>query len=307
MALPPLHAHRLGRAYGPDSSAEALAGALAAGVDGLETDVCLTADGELVLLHDPLLSLGTTIDGWAHERTSVEIARASLLDRGGRPTAERPLLLDELLAATPPELPLQVEVKAHADRDLARRTAAAICERFRRRPERDQIEVISFHSAACATAAAYGFRSRLVVFADYAPEALAAWAASHGIGGVSVEHFLLTPALAAVFRLAGLSVNTGTVNDAELLIRVRDLASPDAVCTDRPAELRAEALRLEEASSTPTILGAEPAPATLYRKRGVPITPVRSDSRSAARRTGGKVKWPPLTVAVPGERARGCG
>ena len=76
MALPPLHAHRLGRAYGPDSSAEALAGALAASVDGLETDVCLTADGELVLLHDPLLSLGTTIDGWAHERTSAEIASA---------------------------------------------------------------------------------------------------------------------------------------------------------------------------------------------------------------------------------------
>ena len=142
--------------------------------------------------------------------------------------------------------------------------------------------MISFHSAACATAAAYGFRSRLVVFADYAPEALAAWAASHGIAGVSVEHFLLTPALASVFRLAGLSVNTGTVNDAELLIRVRDLASPDAVCTDRPAELRAEALRLEEASSTPTILGAEPAPAALYRKRSVPITPVRADSRSAA-------------------------
>ena len=62
------YAHRLGRAYGPDSSAMALAGSLAAGVDGLETDVCLTADGELVLLHDPLLTLGTTPDGWAHER-----------------------------------------------------------------------------------------------------------------------------------------------------------------------------------------------------------------------------------------------
>ena len=234
MALPPLHAHRLGRAYGPDSSAEALAGALAANVDGLETDVCLTSDGELVLLHDPLLSLGTTIDGWAHERSSAEIGRASLLDRGGRPTAERPMFLEELLAATPRHLPLQVEVKAHADRELARRTAAA-----------------------------HGLRSRLVVFADYAPEALAAWAVSHGVAGVSVEHFLLTPELVSVFRLAGLSVNTGTVNDAEILLRVRDLASPDAVCTDRPAELRAEALRLEEASSTPTILGAEPAPAAL--------------------------------------------
>ena len=81
--------------------------------------------------------------------------------------------------------------------------------------------------------------------------------------GVSIEHFLITPELCSVFRLAGLSVNTGTVNDAELLVRVCELASPDAVCTDDPAGLRAEALRLEEASSTSTILDAEPAPAAL--------------------------------------------
>jgi glycerophosphoryl diester phosphodiesterase len=262
--LPPLHAHRLGRSYGPDSSAEALAGALGAGsADGLETDVCLTADGELVLLHDPLLSVGTTAEGWAHERTASEIAGARLRDRHGEPTAERPLTLQDLIDAAPGDLPLQVEVKAHADRELARRTAAAICERYRGTADRNRLEVISFHSVACATAAAHGFRSRLVVFADYAPEALAAWAVSHGVSGVSVEHFLLTPELASVFRLAGLSLNTGTVNDAELLLRVRDLASPDAVCTDRPGELRAEALGLEEASSTPTILGAEPAPAAL--------------------------------------------
>jgi hypothetical protein len=38
MAIPLLFAYRLGRAYGPDSSATALAGAVAAGGDGLETD-----------------------------------------------------------------------------------------------------------------------------------------------------------------------------------------------------------------------------------------------------------------------------
>ena len=245
MAAPPLHAHRLGRAYGPDSSAQALAGALAAGVDGLETDVCLTSDGELVLLHDPLLSLGTTLDGWAHERTAAYIAGASIRDRDGVPTAERPLTLAELVADAPADLPIQVEVKAHADPVLARRTAGAVCERYRRGPQRRRIELISFHSAACATAAAYGFRSRLVVWADYAPEALAAWAHRHGVTGVSVEHFLLSPKLVSVFRLAGLSINTGTVNDAELLARVAELAAPDAVCTDRPAELGAELLQLE--------------------------------------------------------------
>jgi glycerophosphoryl diester phosphodiesterase len=257
MAAPPLYAHRLGRAYGPDSSAKALAGALEAGADGLETDVCLTSDGELVLLHDPLLSLGTTLDGWAHRRTAAEIARARILDRDRVPTAERPLTLDELLARVPADLPIQVEVKAHADPELARRTAEAVCERYRGGPERRRLELISFHSAACATAAAHGFRSRLVVWADYAPEALAAWAVSRGVAGVSVEHFLLSPRLVSVFRLAGLSVNTGTVNDAELLARVSELAAPDAVCTDRPAELRAEALALEEASTTATAAEAE--------------------------------------------------
>ena len=254
--LAPLYAHRLGRAYGPDSSAKALASALAAGVDGLETDVCLTSDGELVLLHDPLLSLGTTLDGWAHERTAAAIVQARILDRNRVPTAERPLTLDELLAHAPADLPIQVEVKAHADPELARRTAAAR-ERNRRGTQRRRLELISFHSAACATAAAYGFRSRLVVWADYAPEALAAWAVSRGVTGVSVEHFLLSTKLVSVFRLAGLSVNTGTVNDAELLTRITELAAPDAVCTDRPAELRAEVLRLEEASSTAAIIDAD--------------------------------------------------
>jgi hypothetical protein len=49
LSLPPLYAHRLGRHYGPDSSAAALRHTLTGPVEGLETDVCLTADDRLVL------------------------------------------------------------------------------------------------------------------------------------------------------------------------------------------------------------------------------------------------------------------
>lgn len=241
MDLPPLYAHRLGRAYGPDSSRPALEAALASGAEGLETDVCLTADGRLVLLHDPLLALRTTLDGWAHQRAAAEIVAARLRDREHEPTAEHPLLLDELLDAVPDGLGLQLEVKAHADPELAERTARAVCELCRGHPHRERIEVTSFHGAACAAAAAAGYRSRLVIHAEYAPEALAAWAVHHGVAGISVEHFLLTPRLLSALRLAGLSLMTGTVNHAELLRRVVEIAAPDAVCTDRPAELRAEA------------------------------------------------------------------
>jgi glycerophosphoryl diester phosphodiesterase len=139
VATAALFAHRLGRAYGPDSSATALEGALRAGADGLETDVCLTGDGELVLLHDPRLETGTTLSGWAHERTAAQILRGRLRDRDGEPTDSRPLLLEELFASIPADLPIQLEVKAHADRLLALRTADRLCERLTDVPTRSRL------------------------------------------------------------------------------------------------------------------------------------------------------------------------
>ena len=167
-------------------------------MEGLETDVCLTADDRLVLLHDPLLTLGTTLDGWAHLTTAEEIRSARILDSAGEPTAEHPLLLEELLDMVPEAVRLQLEVKAHADPALARRTAEALCERLRGEPIRDRVELISFHGDACAVAAANGLSSRLVIWADYAPEALASWALRTGVDGISVEHFLLTERLLQV-------------------------------------------------------------------------------------------------------------
>jgi glycerophosphoryl diester phosphodiesterase len=238
MRVPLLIGHRLGRAYGPDSSRRALARSLAGGVGALETDLCLTADGELVVLHDPLLALGTSLSGWAHERSAREILGTQLLDRHGEVSDEGPLGLAELLDLVPDDVLLQLEVKAHADPVLAATTAARICELCR--AERDRLELISFHSSACTTAASRGFRSRLVVWTDHEPERLAAWARDHRVAGVSIEHFLLSGAMARALRSAGLSVNTGTINEIELAMRAIELAAPDAICSDRPVELRAE-------------------------------------------------------------------
>jgi glycerophosphoryl diester phosphodiesterase len=236
-----LIAHRLGSAYGPDNSASALRHSLSGPVEGLETDVCLTADGELVLLHSPLLSLGTTLEGWAHERSLEELQEASLLDSNGEPVGEPPLTLEQLLEAVPLDLTVQVEVKTQSNREFARRTAAAICERFARSRQRERLEVISFYTDACEVAAAAGFRTRLVIWADYAPEMLAGWALRHGVRGVKVEHFLLSDELVDLLRAAGITVSTGTVNDVKLL-EVVLRAQPRCITTDRPHELREEAV-----------------------------------------------------------------
>jgi glycerophosphoryl diester phosphodiesterase len=230
--LPLLYAHRLGREPGPDST-------LAGPVDGLETDACLTADGRLVLLHDPWLSSSTTLRGWAHETAWSDLRHARLRDRDAAPTDETPMLLDELLDEAPVDVPVQVEVKAHGDPELARATAAAVCRVARPRPDHDRVEVLSFHTIACEETVRHGMPARLGAWADYAPAVLARWAARAGVGGVCIEHFLLHRALVERLRLDGLSVTTGTVNDAPLAARVAALGV-DAITTDRPAALHNE-------------------------------------------------------------------
>ena len=235
--LPPLYVHRLGRAYGPDSSPAALSGALAAGVDGLESEVCLTAHGALVLRHDPYLPLGTDLDGVAHERSRAS-SGARLRDRDGRLTAETPLFVEDLLAAAPRDVVLQLEVKAHADPALAGRTVDALEECLRGRTRGQRIEVLPFTAAAAAAgarAAELGCTARLVVWADYAPAALVRWARRHG--GMCVEHFLLSPPLIDALRRGGLSVTTETLDEPALLDRIVPLR-PDAVTSDRPHALR---------------------------------------------------------------------
>jgi len=236
----PLIAHRCGRAYGPDSSRRALRAALAGGpLRGVETDVCLTRDGALVCLHDPYLALGTTLTGWAHERSAADVLAGRLLDGEGRATAERPLLVDEVLDLVPPGLTVQLDVKAHADAALARRTADALAAVLSRRPDAGRVEVLSFHAAAVEQAVSHGLAGRLVIWADYAPAALARWAADLALRGVCVEHFLLGQPLVAALRDAGLSVTTGTVNHAAIAERALAHA-PDALTSDRPHQLTAE-------------------------------------------------------------------
>lgn len=240
--LPAIYAHRLGGGYGPDSSQATLARTLEREVDGLETDCCLTADGDVVLLHDPLLQLNTDLSGWAHERTATEIVGGHLRDHQGRPTGERPLRLEQLLELAPSGMPVQLEIKAHADPALARETTRAVCHQLTEAALRHRVELISFYTSACQLAAELGFAARAIIIADYGIEELAEWARRNGIRGVYVESFLLSPSLVETLQAAGLSVTTGTVNHAEMLPMLLGLGV-DAITTDTPHELRDELIR----------------------------------------------------------------
>jgi len=185
--------------------------------------------------------------GWAHQTVWSDLRHTCLRDRDGAPTNETPMLLDELLDDAPGDLRVQVEVKAHGDPELARATAAAVCRVVGRLSDRGRVEVLSFHTIACEETVRHGMPARLVAWADYAPAALANWAARAGVGGVCIEHFLLHAALVERLRLGGLSITTGTVNDAALAARAAALGV-DAITTDRPAALHHELATMPQAA-----------------------------------------------------------
>ncbi|HVM28861.1 MAG TPA: glycerophosphodiester phosphodiesterase family protein [Mycobacteriales bacterium] len=67
-------AHRGGAAYAPENTMAAFENAVRLGVDELEADVQLTADGELVLLHDDTLDRTTDCTGAVLDRTWAEVS-----------------------------------------------------------------------------------------------------------------------------------------------------------------------------------------------------------------------------------------
>src|SRR6266516_3917866 len=84
-SAPDVYAHRFGGHYGPECSRAALERSLAGQVDGLEVDVVLTRDEEIVACHDPLLDISTAdLSGWAHQRSAAALTQAHLLDNEGR-------------------------------------------------------------------------------------------------------------------------------------------------------------------------------------------------------------------------------
>jgi glycerophosphoryl diester phosphodiesterase len=84
---PLVFAHRGGAALAPENTMEAFDRAVSLGVDGLELDVRLSADGEVVVHHDRTLERTTALRGLLAARPASELGRAgvptlrSVLDR----------------------------------------------------------------------------------------------------------------------------------------------------------------------------------------------------------------------------------
>lgn len=252
-----LAAHRGGARVAPENTMAAFEPAVRRwGAALLELDVHLSADGEVVVWHDPTLDRCSDAEGPLADRTWAELARldagfhfeadadvAAEVAHGGRGHGARPCRLVEVLRAFPDTL-LNIELKPT---DPVR--AEAFAALLRAEDAVDRVCVGSEHDAVgLALVAALPEACHF-----YPAQALSAciWAA---LGGKPLPEapftvidmparwngaWLVTPALVKAAADAGRWINVWTIDEADDMARLIDLGV-GGIMTDRPDRLRAE-------------------------------------------------------------------
>lgn len=97
MTMPLVYAHRGASAYAPENTLSAFALAADQHADGVELDVQLTRDGQLIVLHDETLDRVTPEHGFVCQRTWEEVRRIPVTLWQSRGVTERIPLLQEVL------------------------------------------------------------------------------------------------------------------------------------------------------------------------------------------------------------------
>ncbi len=226
-------AHRGASGHAPENTLAAFRKAAEIGVDGIEMDIRLSADGEVIVLHDAALNRTTDTSGQVSELSLAEIRQADAGD------GERVPTFAEALEEIPPDILAFVEIKAIE----ATERAVRIVQEMDRL---DQVVIISFNAEALRLlrsldsrmpmglllgGAAATYREASSVGLDLLHRAQAT-----GTSTVSANWQLLTPEGVGDIRRRGGSVWTWTVNDVDDIRRVADMGV-QAITSDYPDRL----------------------------------------------------------------------
>lgn len=229
-------AHRGGAILWPENSLGAFRGAITAGVDAVECDVHLSADGEPMVMHDATLERTSNGRGPLAERSAAELAALRLIGAGGEGV---PRLADLLALVASGRGGIQIEVKAdhqgRADPALLQKVLDALDAAGLRA----RTEIIVFEAeVAAAAVAAGGLRNVAWLFGPpmlrhIGLEGVLAVARRAGVGMVETHEAAMDAALLGALRGAGLRVGAWGANHAPAIGRMLDLGL-DAVATDDP-------------------------------------------------------------------------
>jgi len=244
-----VHAHQGGDHLWPGNTLVAFEGAAALGVDILELDVHLSADGIIVVLHDDTVDRTTNGSGAVAAMRYEEIGALDGAYRWRPPGAPADAFpyrgqgimiptLDEVLEAFP-DFVVNVELKV-ADPRLG----DAVCDLLRRGGRTESVIVASFHDGALrhfrdrcpdvATSAGPGeirafYAFNLVGLGRWTRPAADAFQVPVRQGNIEI----VTPRMVRGLRERNVRLDVWTINDEAEMRRLLDLGV-GGIITDRP-------------------------------------------------------------------------
>lgn len=234
---PLIYAHRGASALAPENTLAAFLSALNTGADGIELDVMLSRDKELVVIHDSTVDRTTDGTGKVAE---MPLAALRELDAGvwfgDAFRGEKLPTLAEVYEAVGGKMRINVELKnyAHPLDDLTRRVIA-LTERFHLE---NSVLLSSFNPINLSKArrqkpeislgllAAPGSRAMLGAIGRLSP-----------YDALHPYHEDVTPEMLARLRARGKALNTWTVDDPQALRRLGALGVDGIICNN-PAAAR---------------------------------------------------------------------
>ncbi|MBO8163295.1 MAG: glycerophosphodiester phosphodiesterase [Brevibacillus sp.] len=234
---PLIFAHRGASARNPENTLEAFRAAIRLGADGIELDVQLTSDLEVVVIHDPWLERTTDGLGLVQKHTFAELRRLSAGKwfhprfRAARIPSLREVL--ELVEST--RLQLIVELKNFfvPQPGLEKRVIELI--RLYKMEDRVVISSFNFNSLLEIKALAPAIRTALL----YIGQLREPWtiAQQYQTEQLHVPKEELTPSLIQQAHRHGLEVIGWTINKPQTILKLKKLGI-DGIITNYPLRAR---------------------------------------------------------------------
>lgn len=216
------------------NSRASLQSALDLNVYGSETDIWLTADGHLMVNHDP------AYNGVQIEKASYADCKTLTLKNGEKMPELKDFL--KMLSQSPSPVKLIIEIKSHATPERNREAARCTVEEVRKFGMESKVEYISFNLDACKALVQDDPKAKVAYLgSEYTPARLF----SEGCTGIdfSIGTFRKHPYWMAEAHRLGMTVNVWTVDKVEDMqamkvggadfITTNDLLQCMEICTSK--------------------------------------------------------------------------
>ena len=215
MPKPIILAHRGSSAYAPENTMDAFALAIEQGADGIELDVHLTADGQVVVCHDDTIHRMSEGSGVVEELTYAQLRQHNFstgLPGYDTPTYA-PLLSEVLTLFEPTEMIINIEIKSSPTSypQLEEKTVALVLASSMA----SRILYSSFNHDSMVYVKSIDPAAQVALL--YAERLTRAWEYAHMIGCDALHpHFRsISQEMVSASQAAGVDVNVWTVDGPE--------------------------------------------------------------------------------------------